>query len=63
MYKKLNTLNERLEPYKKRPLFAKWAIQNNFDALAAAHIQWKNENNSTRIHFNSLTLIKRAFSS
>ena len=28
--------NERLEWHKKRFIFAKWAIQNNSDALAAA---------------------------
>ena len=33
MYIKLNTQNERLEWYKKRSLFAKWAMQNNSDAL------------------------------
>ena len=27
-----------LEGYKKRRMFAKWATQNNADALAAAHI-------------------------
>ena len=27
-------------------LFAKWAIQNNSEALEAAHIKRKNENNS-----------------
>ena len=39
---KFNIENERLEWYKKRVLFAKWAIQNNSDALEAAHINWKN---------------------
>ena len=37
MYIKFNSENERLEWYKKRPLFAEWVIQNNSDALAAAH--------------------------
>ena len=43
----------------KRSLFVKWTIQSNSDALAAARIKWKNEINSTFIHFNSFTLIKR----
>ena len=34
---KFNAENKRLEWYKKRSLYAKWAIQNNLDALAAAH--------------------------
>ena len=29
------------------------------DAIAATHIKWKNENNSTGDNFNSFTLIKR----
>ena len=40
-YIKLDTQNEKLECYKKRSLFAKWAIQKNSDALAAAHLKWK----------------------
>ena len=47
MYVKLNFLNEMLEWYKNRSLFAKWTIQNNSDGLAAAHIKPKTENNST----------------
>ena len=39
MHIKFNNSNKRLEWYKKRSLFAKWAIQNNSDALAAAHIK------------------------
>ena len=39
MYMKFNTQNKMLEWYKKRSLFDKEAIQNNSDALAAAHIQ------------------------
>ena len=42
MYIKFDIYNERLEWYKKRSVFAKWAIQNNSDALAATHIKWKN---------------------
>ena len=63
MYIKFDIKNEKLEWYKKRTLFAKWAVQNNSDALAAAHIKQKKENNSTRINFNSFIFIKRTFSS
>ena len=42
MYIKFNTQNERLEWYKTRSLFAKWAIQNNSDAIAAIQIELKN---------------------
>ena len=34
-YIKFDILNESLEWYKKRSIFAKWAMQNNSDALAA----------------------------
>ena len=60
---KLNTSSESLEWHKKRSLFAKWAIQNNSDALATAHIKWENKNNSTWVNFNSFTLIKYSLSS
>ena len=30
-----------LEWFKKRSLFAKWAVQNNFDALATTYISEK----------------------
>ena len=39
MHIKFNTQNKRLEWYKKRSLFAKWAIQNNSDALAETHMK------------------------
>ena len=42
MHIKLDIKNERLEWYKKSSIFAKWAIQNNSDALAATHIKGKN---------------------
>ena len=42
MYIKFDIENESLEWYKKRSIFAKWAIQKNSDALAATHIKWKN---------------------
>ena len=35
----LTSGDERLEGYKKRSIFANWAIQNNLDALAATHIK------------------------
>ena len=38
---KFAILNERLKWYKKRSLFAKWAIQNNSDTLAATRISEK----------------------
>ena len=63
MYVKFNTKNESLEWYKKRSIFAKWAILNNADALAATPIKWKNLNNSTSVNISSFILIKRAFSS
>ena len=47
MYIKFDILNERLKWYKKRSIFAKWARQNNYDALAATHIKRKNKNSST----------------
>ena len=47
MHIKFDIKNEWLELCKKRSLFAKWAIQNNADALTAAHIKWKYENNSS----------------
>ena len=43
---KFDTKEERLDWYKKRSLFAKWTIQNNFDALAVTDIKGKNSNNS-----------------
>ena len=42
IYIKLDIKNEKLERHKKRSTFAKLAIQNNSDALAAAHIKVKN---------------------
>ena len=39
MHIKFNTKNESLQWYKKRSLFAKWAMQNNSAALAAAQIK------------------------
>ena len=39
MHIKFDILNESLEWYKKRSIFAKGAIQNNSDALAATHIK------------------------
>ena len=36
---KIDIENERLELHKKRSLFAKWVIQNDSDALVAAHIK------------------------
>ena len=39
MYIKFDIQNERLEGYKKRSIFAKSAIQNNLDALAATHVK------------------------
>ena len=41
MFTKFDTYNERLEWYKKGSLLAKWAMQNNSDALAAAHLSEK----------------------
>ena len=35
MYIKFDIQNESLEQYKKLSIFAKWATQNNSDALAA----------------------------
>ena len=46
MYRTFGILNERLECYKRRSLFAKSAIQNNSDTLAITYLKWKNENNS-----------------
>ena len=43
MYGKFDISKERLEWYKTRSTFAKWAIQKNSDALAATHIKWKNK--------------------
>ena len=63
MHIKFIIYNERLEWYKKGSLFAKWAIQNKSDALAAAHLKWKNENNTTRVNFKSFTLKKITLSS
>ena len=60
---KLDILNEILEWYKKRSIFAEWEVQNNSDALAATHMKGKNENNSIWVNFNSFTVIKRTFSS
>ena len=40
---KFNLWKKRLKWYKKRSVLAKWALQNNSDALAATHIKWKNE--------------------
>ena len=42
MYIKFDIENESLEWYKKRSIFAKWAIQKNSDALATTHRKWKN---------------------
>ena len=39
-------------------LFAKWATQHNSDKLKSTLLKWNNENNSTRVNFNSFTLIK-----
>ena len=39
---KFHIWNEWLEWLKKRSVFAKWATQNNLDALAATHIKLKN---------------------
>ena len=50
---KFEIWNESLECYKKHSLFAKCAIQNNSDALAATHLKWKNYNDSTWVKFNS----------
>ena len=61
MYIKFDIWNGRLEWYKKRSVVAKWTIQNYSDALAAAHIKWKNVINSTWVNFNSFTLTKRTF--
>ena len=44
---KLDIYYERLEWYKKRLLHAKWATQNNLDALIATHLKRKNQDNST----------------
>ena len=41
MYVKFDSSNERLQWYKKRSIFAKWALQNNSDALAATHLKRK----------------------
>ena len=38
---KFSIKNEWLQWYKKRSLFAKWAIQNNSDVLAVTHIKEK----------------------
>ena len=38
MHINFDILNERLEWHKKRLIFAKWAIQNNSDALAITKI-------------------------
>ena len=46
MHVKFYALNERLEWYKKRSLFAKWVIQKNSGTLAVIH-SCKNESNST----------------
>ena len=43
MYIKFDIQNERLEWVKNRSIFAKWATQNNSDALAAAHLKRKKE--------------------
>ena len=47
MYIKLDIWNERLKWYKKRSIFAKWAIQNNSDAFATTHGKWKRLINSS----------------
>ena len=39
MYVQLYIKNERLEWYKKRSLFSKWAIQNNSDTLEATLVK------------------------
>ena len=36
---KFDIKNEKLDWYKKGSLFAKWAIQNNSDTLAATHLK------------------------
>ena len=41
MYTEFDIWYEWLEWYKKRSSFAKWAILNNSDALAATRIKWK----------------------
>ena len=41
MYIIFDIQNERLECYKKRSIFAKWAVQNSSDALAATHTKGK----------------------
>ena len=46
MYIKFDIENERLEWYKKRSIFAKWAIQNNSYALAATHTEMPTFKNS-----------------
>ena len=63
MYVKFDIKNEKVEWYQKRLIFAKWAIQNDSDALAATHKKGKNETNSISYNFSSFTLIKLAFSS
>ena len=39
MHIKFDIKNESLEWYKKRSICAKWAMQNNSEALAATHIK------------------------
>ena len=36
-FRQLKLASERLEWYKKRSIFAKWATQNNADALVATN--------------------------
>ena len=38
---KFDIQNERLEWFKKLPLFAKWEIQNNSDIFLVMHLKWK----------------------
>ena len=58
MYVKFDIENESLEWYKKRSLFAKWAMVNKLDTLAAAYLKLKNNEN-----INSFSLKKCVFSS
>ena len=41
MYIKFDIYNEMLEWYKKRTIFAKRAVENNSNAIAATDIKWK----------------------